>query len=156
MLLKQECQKLQNKVLLLNELYIGHDKLIRKTYIYHNKADVFELAKKGRSLFQQIRLSDVAGLAANPYLVEQMTNELGHQPGVDELIDESNRRLVETMMEADDYLERRIGVTDARRELADLLKEGLHDMATLRKQNNTYVAGILSQARSKLDNAARL
>jgi hypothetical protein len=46
------------------------------------------------------------------------------------------------------------GVTDARRELADLLKEGLHDMATLRRQNNTYVAGILSQATSKLDVAA--
>ena len=75
----------------------------------HNKSDVFDLAKKGRSLYQRIRLSDVAGLASNPNLVEQMTLDLGYQPGVDELIDESNRRLVETMVDAEDYLERRIG-----------------------------------------------
>jgi len=77
--------------------------------IDHNKSDVFDLAKKGRSLYQRIRLSDVAGLASNPNLVEQMTSDLGYQPGVDELIDESNRRLVETMVDAEDYLERRIG-----------------------------------------------
>ena len=70
---------------------------------------MFDLAKKGRSLYQRIRLSDVAGLASNPNLVEQMTSDLGYQPGVDELIDESNRRLVETMVDAEDYLERRIG-----------------------------------------------
>lgn len=39
-----------------------------------------------------------------------MTSKLGYQPGVDDLIDESNRRLVETMMEAEDYLERKIGM----------------------------------------------
>jgi hypothetical protein len=55
-------------------------------------------------------LSDVTGLASNSNVVEQMTSKLGYQPGVDDLIDESNRRLVETMMEAEDYLERKIGM----------------------------------------------
>lgn len=32
-LLKLECKKLKEKVVLLNNLYIGYDKLIRKTYI---------------------------------------------------------------------------------------------------------------------------
>ena len=55
-------------------------------------------------------MSDVTGLASNSNVVEQMTSKLGYQPGVDDLIDESNRRLVETMMEAEDYLERKIGM----------------------------------------------
>ena len=32
-LLQHECKKLTDKVMLLNNLYIGHDKLLRKTYI---------------------------------------------------------------------------------------------------------------------------
>lgn len=152
--MKTKCKALEQKVILLNELYIGHDKLIRRTYISHNKQDVFDLAATARLLFQKIRTSDVGGLASNRDLVERMTRELGHQPGIDDLVDESNRRLVDTMMEAEDTLDQRIGVTDARRELADLLKEALHDMVVLRRQNNTYVSGILSQAQSKLVNAA--
>ena len=144
--INRQRQAMEDKVVLLNKLYVGHDKLIRRTYINHNKQDVFDLAATARSLFHKIRISDVAGLAANANLVERMTRDLGHQPGVDDLICESNRRLVETMMEAEDCLDRKIGVTDARRELADLLKEALHDMTVLRRQNNTYVAGILSRA----------
>ena len=149
--LEAKCKALENKVVLLNKLYIGHDKLIRRTYINHHKQDVFDLASIARTLFQKIRISDVAGLAANANLVNKMARNIGHQPGVDDLIAESNRRLVETMIEAENYLDRRIGVTDARRELADLLKEALNDMTKLRRQNNTYVAGILSQASSKLE-----
>ena len=56
---------------------------------------------------------------------------------------------------ADTFFGRRIDVTDARRELADLLKEVLQDVASLRRRNNNLTRGILTQAKHQLDMVVR-
>eukprot|EP00946_MAST-07B_sp_MAST-7B-sp1_P000934 g934.t1 len=153
--LKEEHDSINRKVQLLNRLYIGHDKLIRRKYIGHNNADVFDLANTARSLFQRLRASDLADLSSNPTVVQMLSEKLGEAPGIDDLLHESEAQLVSVMVDADNLLGRQIDVTDARRELADLLKGVLQDVAALRKRNNHLTRGILTQAKHQLDLVAR-
>ena len=146
---------IKHKVQLLNRLYIGHDKLIRRKYVGHNNADVFELAATARSLFHRLRACDVTDLSRNKSTVQKLSNSLGAPPGIDDLLHESEAHLVDTMVDADNYLGRRIDVTDARRELADLLREILRDVADLRRRNNSLTKGILTQAKHQLDMVVR-
>ena len=167
--IKQETEKLEkqkaillakrdsikHKLELLNRLYIGHDKLIRRKYVGHNNADVFDLAVTARSLFQRLRTSDVTDLSTNSSVVLKLTSKLGEAPGIDDLLDESEVQLVDAMVDAENFLGRRIDVTDARRELADLLKEVLQDVASLRRRNNKLTRGILTQTKHQLDMVVR-
>lgn len=146
---------IKHKVQLLNRLYVGHDKLIRRKYVGHNNADVFDLAATARSLFQRLRACDLTDLSRNTSLVRKLTNDKGGPPGIDNLLHESEAQLVDAMVDADNFLGRRIDITDARRELADLLKEILRDIADLRRRNNSLTKGILTQAKHQLDMVVR-
>lgn len=154
-MLRAKRDAIKHKVQLLNRLYIGHDKLIRRKYVGHNNADVFDLAATARSVFQRLRTSDVTDLSTNSNVVQKLSRVLGEAPGIDDLLHESEAQLVDAMVYADTFFGRRIDVTDARRELADLLKEVLQDVASLRRRNNNLTRGILTQAKHQLDMVVR-
>ena len=88
-------------------------------------------------------------------VVQRLSKTLGEAPGIDDLLQESETQLVDAMVDADNFLGRRIDVTDARRELADLLREVLQDVASLRRRNNNLTRGILTQAKHQLDMLVR-
>ena len=83
--------------------------------------------------------------------MERLTSLIGRRPGLQDIIDESDALLEQHVVQADIELSKLIDTTDARKDLADLLREILHDVIAMRHEINAYLAGILQQTSHRLE-----
>ena len=76
---------------------------------------------------------------------------IGRRPGLADIVNESDALLEQHIVRADMELSKLIDSTDARKDLADLLREILHDIVTMRLEINAYLQGILEQTNQRLE-----
>jgi hypothetical protein len=102
-------------------------------------------------IWGQIKATSVTAFTANMSEMERLTAMIGRRPGLADIVNESDALLEQHIVRADMELSKLIDSTDARKDLADLLREILHDIVTMRLEINAYLQGILEQTNQRLE-----
>ena len=147
--------ELEKKTRLVNKLYIQRDKFLRQKYLEMHQEDIFDMIDLVRTLWQKIKSTAVTSFTADMSEMERLTKLIGRRPGLQDIIDESDALLEQHIVQADIELSKLIDSADARKDLADLLREILHDIIAMRHEINAYLAGILQQTSQRLERIFR-
>ena len=142
---------LEKKTKLINRLYIQRDKQLRRLYLAHHQEDIFDMIGLVKVIWGQIKATSVTAFTANMSEMERLTAMIGRRPGLADIVNESDALLEQHIVRADMELSKLIDSTDARKDLADLLREILHDIVTMRLEINAYLQGILEQTNQRLE-----
>ena len=151
MVLSSKQAELEKKTRLVNKLYIQRDKFLRQKYLELHQEDIFDMIDLVRALWEKIKATAVGAFTADMSEMERLTSLIGRRPGLQDIIDESDALLEQHVVQADIELSKLIDTTDARKDLADLLREILHDVIAMRHEINAYLAGILQQTSHRLE-----
>jgi len=145
--------ELEKKTLLINRLYLQRDKQLRRLYLEHHQDDVLDMVGLVKVLWQRIANTSISAFTSDLDEMARLTAMIGHRPGLSDVITESDALLEQHIVRADMELSKLIDVADARKELADFLRQILHDVMSLRKEINSYLKGILDQTSQRLERA---
>ena len=104
-------------------------------------------------LWQRIVNTSISAFTSDLDEMARLTAMIGHRPGLSDIITESDALLEQHIVRADMELSKLIDVADARKELADFLRQLLHDVMSMRKEINSYLKGILDQTSQRLERA---
>ena len=151
MVLSSKQAELEKKTRLVNKLYIQRDKFLRQKYLELHQEDIFDMIDLVRALWEKIKATAVGAFTADMSEMERLTSLIGRRPGLQDIIDESDALLEQHVVQADIELSKLIDTSDARKDLADLLREILHDVIAMRHEINAYLAGILQQTSQRLE-----
>eukprot|EP00943_MAST-04B_sp_MAST-4B-sp1_P007221 g7221.t1 len=144
-------KQLETKTRLVNKLYIQRDQFLRQKYLEQHQGDIFDMIDLVRTLWSKIKSTAVTSFTADMSEMERLTNLIGRRPGLQDIIDESDALLEQHIVQTDTELSKLIDAADARKDLADLLREILHDVIAMRHEINAYLSGILQQTSQRLE-----
>ncbi len=144
-------KQLETKTRLVNKLYIQRDHFLRQKYLELHQEDIFDMIDLVRTLWSKIKSTAVTSFTADMSEMERLTSLIGRRPGLQDIVDESDALLEQHIVQADIELSKLIDAADARKDLADLLREILHDVIAMRHEINAYLSGILQQTSQRLE-----